>query len=41
MNSMDKMLLEKASELYSVPFDILEGVYRLGHTEGMYQSTIK
>ena len=41
MNSMDEMLLKKASEIYSVPFEVFEGAYKLGIAEGIYQSTIK
>lgn len=38
MNSLDEMLLRRASEIYSVPFEVFEGAYRLGIAEGKYQS---
>ena len=34
INQSDKNLLELASELYSVPFDMLASVYRLGRNDG-------
>ena len=34
INATDKFLLKKASELYSVPYEVLAGAYRLGRNEG-------
>lgn len=34
INNIDKSLLEIASKAYSVPFEVLESVYRMGRNDG-------
>lgn len=34
INATDEFLLKKASELYSVPYEVLAGVYRMGRNYG-------
>ena len=34
INKTDESLMKLASELYSVPFDMLASVYRLGRNDG-------
>lgn len=34
INGTDKFLLKKASEIYSVPYEILASVYRMGRNDG-------
>ena len=34
INGTDEFLLKKASELYSVPYEVLAGAYRMGLNEG-------
>lgn len=34
INATDEFLLKMASEIYSVPYEVLAGAYRLGRNEG-------
>ena len=34
INATDEFLLKKASELYSVPYEVLAGAYRMGRNDG-------
>lgn len=41
INKTDEYLLKKASELYKVPYEVIEGAYSLGVREGIYLSIKK
>lgn len=34
INETDEFLLKKASEIYSVPYEVLAGAYRMGRNDG-------
>lgn len=34
INKTDEFLLKKASEIYSVPYEVLAGAYRMGRNDG-------